>query len=301
VILSALYQGRTRIPARTSSASRPTTLELIEPLYKKAPHLTLYTPLCKVRDVLMGCNYLVSTNGRRLSSVVAYGDDSIELTWSVPERAETLRNLIVQVKNRVPTLTFLPVMETGRTKWNEELSLQVLGRCFRAIYEGPKPGPVSVPAGLRMLTVDPEKDLPTLADLMNSAYPSLPRFIDAERLAVAARAPSYYADGWFFLCDETLARPIGAAVCGYCGETDEGFIDWVQVLPRFRGRGLGVILAREAIRRLAAAGCITVSGSLDAPFAVGELYADCGFGQFRQWSILGQPAVARAPVSGATA
>ena len=72
-------------------------------------------------------------------------------------------------------------------------------------------------------------------------------------------------------------------------------IDWIQVPPRHRHQGLGSLLVRESVRRLAAAGCITVSGSLDAPFAVGDLYKNCGFGQFRQWTILGRAGKAGAP------
>lgn len=270
------------------SGARPSTLELIEGFYRKAPHLTLYTPLCKIRHVLQECSYLVSTDGKRLSAVVAYDRDAIELTWGLPGHAEILRNLIVQVRNRLKTLAFLPVMETGRRSWSEMLSLQVLGRHFRAVYMEAVPGPVQLPSGLRIIPVDPSSDLQGVVDLMNAAYPSLPRFVDRARLEEMTRAESYYADGWFFLQDDGIGRPIGVAVGGYCPQTDEGFIDWVQVLPRHRHQGLGGLLVQELVRRLAAAGRITVSGSLDAPFAVGELYANCGFGQFRQWTLLGQ-------------
>ncbi|MFH1143237.1 MAG: GNAT family N-acetyltransferase [Candidatus Eisenbacteria bacterium] len=260
--------------------------------------MTLYTPLCKVRPVLRGCSFLVSTDGRRLSAIVAYGEDSIELTWGLPGRAETLRNLIVQVRNRVRSLTFLPVLETGRRSWSEMLALQVLGRYFRARYVEAVPGHIQAPPGLRIATIDPSTDLPAVVELMNAAYPSLPHFMSLERLRAMIAADYHYADGWFFLRDEEQNRPIGLAISGHCSQTDEGFIDWIQVLPRYRQQGLGAMLVQESVRRLAAAGCITVSGTLDAPFAMGDLYKKCGFGQFRQWTILGQPARAGADPHG---
>jgi len=265
---------------------------MIEALYSKAPHSALYTPLCKVRHVLRDCSYLVSTDGKRLSAVVAYSDDAIELTWALPGRAETLRNLIVQVRHRLKSLTFVPVLETGRRSWSEMLSLQVIGRYFRAKYMQALPGRTDSPPGFSIRTVDPRADLPVVADLMNAAYPSLPRFMDVERLQAMLQTDYYYADAWIFLHDEAIDRPIGVGISGHCAQADEGFIDWVQVLPRYQHRGLGKLLVMESVRRLAAAGCITVSGTLDAPFAMGDLYENCGFGQFRHWSLLGEPAEA---------
>jgi ribosomal protein S18 acetylase RimI-like enzyme len=173
------------------------------------------------------------------------------------------------------------------------LKLRVLGRYFRARHIAPLPGPPAVPAGFRLTGVDAARDLPDVVRLMNMAYPSLPDFVDLRDVEEMIGAPYYFPDGWFLLREETHGHPIGLAVNGYCSDSDEGFIDWIQVLPRYRRRSLGSLLVTESIRRLAAASFITVSGSLDAPFAVGDLYSKCGFGQTRQWTILGRPSRAR--------
>jgi len=293
VILSKVHPGRTPPRSQPPRGGHSTTLDLIEGLYRRAPHATLYTPLCKIRDVLRGCHYLVSTDGERLSAVVAYTDDAIEATWALPGRAEILRNLIAQVQRRLEALSFLPVMETGRRSWSQMLGLQVLGRYFRARHVAPLPGPPTIPAGFRLVTVDVAKDLPAVVRLMNMAYPSLPDFVDMRDVEGMTSAPYHFPDGWFFLREETHRHPVGMAVNGYCPDSDEGFIDWIQVLPRYRRHGLGSLLVTESIRRLAAASFITVSGSLDAPFAVGDLYRKCGFGQTRQWTILGKQASSR--------
>jgi ribosomal protein S18 acetylase RimI-like enzyme len=101
-------------------------------------------------------------------------------------------------------------------------------------------------------------------------------------------ADHYFAPGWFFLVQRPSGKRVGLAISGHDTDMDEGFIDWVQLLPRFRRRGLGTLLVRESIHRLRQARLITVSGTLDAPFAAGDLYRKCGFEQERQWTILGQ-------------
>lgn len=287
VILSVLHPGRVASPAAPPREGRSTALELIHAIYESAPHAVLYAPLCKIAPVLRTCHSLVSTDGARLSAAVAYTETSVEFAWALPRRGETLRNLLMQVKRRLDTIDFLPVMEGGRRAWSTTLGLNVLGRSFRARYAGDTPGAPEWPEEFRVDPCEPARDLPTAATLINEAYPSLPHFITPEDLAVLAGSGAYFPEGWFFVRDERTGKPAGLAINGLCHETGEGFIDWIELLPRYRHRGLGSRLVRESIHRLRDARFITVSGSLDAPFAAGDLYRHCGFGPVCQWTILG--------------
>ncbi len=282
--------GERRTPPRAEpqSGGWPTSLDLVKKLYAQGPHAALYTPFCKVKHVLAGCQYLVSTDGQHLSAVVAHSREAIEFTWSLTGRAETLRNLIAQVQHRLGDLTFVPVLETGRRSWSQMLGLPVCGRYFRVTLRNPKPQPVNIPLGLEIVPFHPERDTQAAAKLMNEAYPSLPQLMCPEKLQEMTRTDYFFSDGWFFLRDRREAKRVGLAICGYCEELEEGFIDWLEVLPRYRHRGLGASLVREAIRRLCdRARFVTASGSLEAPFVVGDLYTECGFQQARQWTILG--------------
>jgi GNAT superfamily N-acetyltransferase len=285
-----LHPGRVAFEAPPRREGRSTTLDLIRAIYEPAPQSVLYTPLCKIAPRLRACHSLVSTDGARVSAAVAYTDDSIEFAWALPRRGETLRNLLMQVKRRLPAITFLPVVEGGRRPWSDTLGLRVLGRHFRARYSGPPAGPPDWPAGFRVAPCDPARDLEAAARLINEAYPSLPQLITPRRLEEMSRAPFHFPEGWFFVHDETTGRPAGLAVNGLCPETGEGFIDWIELLPRYRQRGLGRRLVQEALHRLRPARFVTVSGSLDAPFAAGALYRQCGFDPVCQWTLLGQGA-----------
>jgi len=287
VILSVLHPGRVATQTAPPREGRSTALELVHAIYESAPHAVLYTPLCKIEPVLRTCHSLVSTDGARLCAAVAYTENSVEFAWALPRRGETLRNLLMQVTRRLETIDFLPVMEGGRRAWATTLGLNVLGRFFRARYTGESCDAPDWPEEFRVEPCDPARDLASAAELINEAYPSLPHFITAENLAELAAGGAYFPEGWFFVRDARTGRPAGLAINGLCHETGEGFIDWIELLPRYRHHGLGSRLVRESIRRLHDARFITVSGSLDAPFAAGDLYRHCGFGPVCQWTILG--------------
>jgi GNAT superfamily N-acetyltransferase len=252
----------------------------------------LYAPLCKLRPQLEACQHLVSTDGQRLSAVLSFAGDSIEFTWSLAGRALSLRNLIAQAQRRMGRLAFVPVMETGRKSWSEMLGLPVLGRYFRATMADPVPPPEDIPPGYAFSNFDPDRDLEAACRLMNAAYPSLRQLMAPEKLRRMAQSPHYDPRRWFFLVETAAAQPVGFAIHGYCAEMREGFIDWIEVLPRLRHRGFGSLLTQECIRRLAdKSSFITTMGSLDAPFVHGDLYKKCGFDRIRQWTILGQARV----------
>lgn len=271
------------------SEGRSTSIDLIKTLYRERPHAALYTPFCKVRDVLAGCRYLASTDGTRLSAAVAYTQDSIEFAWALPGRGETLRNLIVQARHRLRQVSFVAVMETGSRSWSQVLGLPILGRYYRAYLPTADMPEVALPSGYEFAPFDVRTDAQDAARLLNEAYPSLRDFTSADRLRRMAAQPYYRPESWFFLRQTPSRKIVGISLGGLCEEMGEGFLDWVEVRPRFRGQGLGRLLILESIRRLSqAADFITGSGSLDAPFVVGDLYERCGFTQSRQWTVLGE-------------
>ncbi len=291
-------ETRPRARAKPRGKQRPggrnLSIQLIKTLYAQAPHATLHAPYCKTKHLLKDCQFLVSTDGQRLSAAVAYSEDSIEFTWSLAGRSETLRNLIAQVRRRLERVTFLPVMETGSRSWGQMLGLPVTGRYFRAFLPEPNKPAHTMPPGFEIIPLDPREHSVAASRLINEAYPSLPRLTKPEALVRMTETEHYFPDGWFFLLHQPTGSRVGLAISGYDPEMEEGFIDWVQVAPRFRHRGLGISLTSEAIRRLSdRARLITASGSLEAPFTLGDLFRECGLDQMRQWSILGQDSPTR--------
>ena len=70
-----------------------------------------------------------------------------------------------------------------------------------------------------------------------------------------------------------------SGIAEYDGECREGMIEWVQVLPEYRRRGLGKKIVTVLLYSLKNIGAdfVTASGNLDNTSNPLELYRNCGF------------------------
>lgn len=98
-----------------------------------------------------------------------------------------------------------------------------------------------------------------------------------------------------FTCDPSLFIMLadgcgGAAASGIAGldwRIGEGVLEWIQVSPAARRRGLGEFIVRELLSRLVGkADFVTVSGMLDDENRPLRMYEKCGFSEREIWHIL---------------
>ena len=67
----------------------------------------------------------------------------------------------------------------------------------------------------------------------------------------------------------------------------EGVLEWIQVSPNYRGKGLGKFIVRELRWRMRdKAEFVTVSGRVDNPSHPDILYKRCGFSNEEIWHVL---------------
>ncbi|MGN0628125.1 MAG: GNAT family N-acetyltransferase [Oscillospiraceae bacterium] len=80
------------------------------------------------------------------------------------------------------------------------------------------------------------------------------------------------------------------AACGIADfdrEIGELVLEWIQVLPEYRRRGLGKMLVNELLCRMGnRAKFATVSGRADSPSNPEALYRKCGFAGNDVWHVL---------------
>ena len=78
-----------------------------------------------------------------------------------------------------------------------------------------------------------------------------------------------------------------SGIAEYDADRHEGIIEWVQVLPEYRNRGLGQKIVTALLGRLKKLGAdfVTVSGNLDNPTKPLELSRRCGFEGDDVWYI----------------
>ncbi len=82
-------------------------------------------------------------------------------------------------------------------------------------------------------------------------------------------------------------KPVASGIAEYDSVCREGIIEWVQVLPEYRGKGYGKKIVTVLLNKLKKMGAefATVSGNLDNASNPLELYKKCGFAGSDVWYI----------------
>lgn len=140
-----------------------------------------------------------------------------------------------------------------------------------------------VPEGLHIETAR-QKDLPLIMDVINRSYTDLS--VSLSQLEGYTRTPVYAPELWV-LAKNDARQCVGCGIADCDLEAGEMILEWIQVLPEWRGRKIGHAIVNELLHR--AAGCAqfaTVSGKVDNPTRPERLYRRCGFTGSDVWHIL---------------
>ena len=152
---------------------------------------------------------------------------------------------------------------------------------------------------LHDLETVPETDLPDtympdsagleeIAEHIRECYVSVS--MTAAELKMYQERTVFDPDLWIVVREKSSGK-IAACVIGELDRRiGEGVVEWVQVSPGHRRKGLGRFIVCELLRRLRGkADFVTVSGRLDSPDHPYELYRSCGFAHPVIWHIVSVP------------
>ena len=115
---------------------------------------------------------------------------------------------------------------------------------------------------------------------------------DAERVSEAELQsyryhPTFSPDLWLAVLNESTGEIVASGVAEVDRDIREGVLEWIQVSPAYRRRGLGRIIVHELLFRMNdRADFVTVSGKSNDPSDPLALYESCGFGGEVVWHIL---------------
>ena len=85
----------------------------------------------------------------------------------------------------------------------------------------------------------------------------------------------------------TTAAIVGCGIADFDKELSEGIIEWVQVIPAYRGNKIGQLIVSELLGRMKSiAKFATVSGKVNNITNPEKLYRKCGFVGHDVWHIL---------------
>ena len=97
----------------------------------------------------------------------------------------------------------------------------------------------------------------------------------------------YDRDLWIAVTECGRNEIIASGIAELDTDIKEGVLEWIQVLPEYRGKGLGKFVVRELLWRMKdKAEFVTVSGKVDNPTNPKELYLACGFSGEEIWHVM---------------
>lgn len=260
--------------------------EWIRALYRLQPHAIMPAPLAAVEQDVGVCDeyFRHGPNGEVVAAVVA-SDSNVELVWAREGCLHLLVGLLKEVieRNRIK---FLAMNWTRYPIRLEHFGFRLRGRYFRLIYNRHGHNPKAVLSGFGISSYRHQEDDEMALELIRTCYAGQGIAISLKELAELREKRFFDPALWFWIVKQNSEEPCALAVSHHDTEVGEGWLDWVQVLPEFRGRGLGRMLVGECVSRLRKAKMITVSGSLDNPHRPSELYRKCGFSEHQEWFIM---------------
>jgi GNAT superfamily N-acetyltransferase len=151
---------------------------------------------------------------------------------------------------------------------------------FRLIHhlnEIPEPNPM-------IETIDINKDLHELITLVNLCYADQQISVDEDDVNDWLNRKVYLSNLWVKIVLNQEIIAIGIAE--YDSDAEEGVLEWIQVNPKYHGKGYGKIIVNELINRLSGLSrFITASGKLDNKTNPEILYRRCGFVGHDVWYV----------------
>lgn len=92
---------------------------------------------------------------------------------------------------------------------------------------------------------------------------------------------------WIAVRERGQNKIVASGIAELDVEIKEGILEWIQVSPEYRGKGLGKFIVNELLWRMKdKAEFVTVSGKVDNPTEPRELYLACGFSGEAVWHVM---------------
>jgi len=162
---------------------------------------------------------------------------------------------------------------------------------FKLVHHLHNIGDVVLPNSFYLRTVNKDYELRNVVSLINECYCDIT--VDMKKIIAMQEEPAYDKSLWVFILDRANCRPVALGIADFDPEVKEGSLEWIQVLPQYRGLGLGKAIVCELLTRLEKkADFVTVSGQIENHTKPEELYRSCGFEGDDIWYVLREKRIA---------
>ncbi len=135
------------------------------------------------------------------------------------------------------------------------------------------------------VTTATRKDIKEIVQIINDSYTDIS--VNKELIKSYTKTPVYNPALWIMVKAKATGKYVGCGIADFDTEAKELILEWIQVLPQYRGKKIGQLIVTELLYRMKdIAGFATVSGKVDNMTNPEALYRKCGFAGNDIWHIL---------------
>lgn len=135
------------------------------------------------------------------------------------------------------------------------------------------------------ITTATRKDIKEIVEIINDSYTDIS--VNKELIKSYTKTPVYNEALWIMVKEKSTGKYVGCGIADFDIEARELILEWIQVLPQYRGKKIGQLIVTELLFRMkAVADFATVSGKVDNMTNPEALYRKCGFAGNDVWHIL---------------
>lgn len=127
-------------------------------------------------------------------------------------------------------------------------------------------------------------DIPLIVETINDCYSDLS--VSYEQIFSYTKNKVYDSNLWILVYESKTNQIVGCGIADFDSEAKEGILEWIQVLPQYRGKQIGQLIVNQLLCRMKNADFATVSGKVDNVTKPEKLYRKCGFVGNDIWHIL---------------
>lgn len=135
------------------------------------------------------------------------------------------------------------------------------------------------------ITTATRKDIKAIVQIINDSYADIS--VNKELMKSYTKTPVYNESLWIMVKEKATGKYVGCGIADFDTEAREIILEWIQVLPQYRGKKIGQLIVTELLFRMKdVADFATVSGKVDNMTNPEALYRKCGFTGNDVWHIL---------------
>jgi GNAT superfamily N-acetyltransferase len=246
-------------------------------VYCATPCQALSIPLWKTLQLPPSCDLYIGREQGHVTHLEARAEQRLFVYWDAERRPTHLAQPdLGDITFALAHQDHLPLFEHRAFKTRTPY--------FRLLRRG-EAAQARAPHGFSFAMVEMPQQAADVAGMIARCYadPAFP----ASTVLNWMQHPTFVLALWVWIVDDATSAPAGLGIAELDQTLGEGALEWIQILPAYRGRGLGTAIVQELLARLhGRAAFITVSGEVNNPSRPEALYRRCGFSGGDVWWVL---------------